>query len=58
MVVLLSVSTGPTPLYTLEKLNHKINTRYDEINPVVSLDGGTIYFTRVGHPSFDKTIKG
>jgi outer membrane protein OmpA-like peptidoglycan-associated protein len=49
--------SGPEPLYTLEKLNSKINTKYDEINPVVSLDGKTIYFTRVGHPSFDKTLK-
>lgn len=53
----MALSTGPTPLYTLEKLNNKINTRYDEINPVVSLDGSTIYFTRVGHPNFDKTLK-
>ncbi len=48
---------GPEPLYNLEKLNSRINTQYDEINPVVSLDGQTIYFTRVGHPSFDKTLK-
>lgn len=50
-------TSGPEPLYTLEKLNTRINTKYDEINPVVSLDGETIYFTRVGHPSFDKTLK-
>ncbi len=41
----------------IEKLNPRINTQYDEINPVVSLDGQTMYFTRVGHPSFDKTLK-
>ena len=56
-VVIAVFITGPEPLYTLEKLNRKINTKYDEINPVVSLDGKTIYFTRVGHPSFDKTLK-
>lgn len=49
--------SGPEPLYTIEKLNQKINTKYDEINPVVSIDGKTIYFTRVGHPAFDKTLK-
>ncbi|MBK8502334.1 MAG: PD40 domain-containing protein [Saprospiraceae bacterium] len=55
--VFITLVPGPEPLYTLEKLNGKINTKYDEINPVVSLDGQTIYFTRVGHPSFDKTLK-
>ncbi len=50
------VDPGPGPMYTVEKLNNQINTRYDEINPVISLDGKTIYFTRVGHPSFDKTL--
>lgn len=57
LVVFFGLLPGPEPMYTLEKLNNKINTRYDEINPVVSLDGKTIYFTRVGHPSFDKTLK-
>ncbi|MCB0685808.1 MAG: OmpA family protein [Saprospiraceae bacterium] len=54
---LLMYTSGPDPMYTLEKLSSRINTKYDEINPVVSLDGETIYFTRVGHPSFDKTLK-
>ncbi|MCB0669173.1 MAG: OmpA family protein [Saprospiraceae bacterium] len=54
---LCSSDPGPEPMYTLEKLTSRINTKYDEINPVVSLDGETLYFTRVGHPSFDKTLK-
>jgi len=42
---------------TLEKLNTRINTdAYDETNPVVSKDGLTIYFTRVGHPDFNRTL--
>ena len=42
---------------TLEKLNAEINSAlYDEIAPIVSYDGQTIYFTRVGHPDFDKTL--
>jgi hypothetical protein len=40
--VFITLVPGPEPLYTLEKLNGKINTKYDEINPVVSLDGQTI----------------
>ncbi len=57
IALIVAASNGPEPMYTLEKLNSKINTQYDEINPVVSLDGKTIYFTRVGHPEFDKTLK-
>jgi outer membrane protein OmpA-like peptidoglycan-associated protein len=41
----------------LEKLNDRINTRqYDEISPVLSKDGHTLYFTRVGSPDFDKNM--
>ncbi len=50
-------STNPDPVYVLEKLNPQINTVYDEINPVISIDGKTMYFTRVGHPAFEKTLK-
>jgi len=42
----------------LEKLPAEINSSlYDEIAPIVSYDGQTIYFTRVGHPDFDKTLE-
>ena len=51
------LSVSPEPVYVLEKLNPRINTVYDEINPVISLDGKTMYFTRVGHPAFEKTLK-
>ena len=43
---------------TLEALPEAINSPlYDEIAPVVSHDGQTIYFTRVGHPDFNKTLE-
>jgi len=43
---------------TLEKLPAEINSsQYDEIAPIVTYDGQTIYFTRVGHPDFDKTLE-
>ncbi len=43
--------------YKLEKLSDVINTdKYDEIAPVCAVDGHTLYFTRVGHPDFDKTL--
>lgn len=44
--------------YIVERLNTKINTEeYDEIAPVVSLDGKKMFFTRVAYPTFEKTIK-
>lgn len=43
--------------YEVEKLNSGINSNvYDEITPVVSLDGNTLYFTRVGYPDFVKSL--
>ncbi|MCB0643085.1 MAG: OmpA family protein [Phaeodactylibacter sp.] len=37
----------------LEKLNNEINTTtFDEIAPVLSVDGHTLYFTRVGSPDY------
>ena len=42
----------------LEKLPETINSPlYDEIAPIVSHDGQTMYFTRVGYPEFDKTLE-
>lgn len=42
----------------LEKMSAEINSAmYDEISPIVSYNGQTIYFTRVGHPDFDKTLE-
>ena len=44
--------------YIVERLNTKVNTEdYDEISPVVSLDGKTMYFTRVAYPTFERSIK-
>lgn len=41
----------------IEKLSSRINSaNYDETNPVVSRDGSTLYFTRVGHPGFKRTL--
>jgi len=43
--------------YEVEKLNTGINSNgYDEITPVASLDGNTLYFTRVGYPDYIKSL--
>lgn len=48
---------GQKKEYVLEKLHYSINTpAYDEISPVVSLDGKTIYFTRVAYPEYVRTL--
>jgi len=43
--------------FELEKLPAFINTPdYDEIAPVSAFDGHSMYFTRVGHPDFNRTL--
>ncbi len=43
--------------YIVEKLHDKINTReFDEITPVISVDGQTLFFTRAGSSDFNKTL--
>ncbi|MDH5719351.1 MAG: OmpA family protein [Spirochaetia bacterium] len=37
-------------LNTLESLGENINSEYDEIAPIYSSDGSTLYFCRGGHP--------
>ena len=41
------------PMFQLEKLPDFINSAYDEITPVPSRDGNTLYFTRVAYPEFN-----
>ncbi len=57
ILVLFSSFLAPCQTIVVEKLPPEINTpEYDEITPVISRDGKTIYFTRVGSPDFEKTI--
>ncbi|MBK7938828.1 MAG: OmpA family protein [Lewinellaceae bacterium] len=42
--------------FQLDKLPPFINSSFDEITPVPSRDGQTLYFTRVGFPEFDHTL--
>lgn len=42
--------------FVLEKLPGFVNSGYDEITPVPSRDGKTLFFTRVGYPVFDHTL--
>ncbi len=42
--------------FQLEKLPEFINSAFDEITPVPSRDGQSLYFTRVGFPDFNRTL--
>jgi OmpA-OmpF porin, OOP family len=42
--------------FTAEKLKGGINSEYDEISPVIDIQGKTLYFTRMGYPEFNKTL--
>ena len=58
LIILFSSFAINAQIFKVEPLNNGINTSdYDEISPVVSIDGKTLYFTRVGHPTFDRTLK-
>lgn len=53
----LTTSIFAQKLFELEKLNSNINSdNYDEIAPVLSRDGRTLFFTRVGYPNFNPTL--
>lgn len=43
-------------LFKIEKLPEFINSAYDEITPVPSRDGNTLYFTRVAYPEFNRYL--
>ncbi|MGB2848772.1 MAG: OmpA family protein [Saprospiraceae bacterium] len=46
-----------TAQYKIEKLGPEINSdQYDEISPVVTRNGRTLYFTRIGTPEFNRTL--
>lgn len=42
--------------FLLEKLPSHINSEFDEITPVTSRDGKTLFFTRTGFPDFTRNL--
>ena len=48
---------GSAQQFEVSKLNNQINSKqYDEISPVISIDGKTLFFTRIGSPDFEHTL--
>ena len=57
LVYFLSASLfSQAPKFIIEKLGEDINSNYDEISPVLDIEGKTLYFTRAGSPEFDRTL--
>lgn len=48
--------SGMSQKFVVEKLGDDLNSEYDEISPVVDIQGKTLYFTRVGYPDYNKTL--
>lgn len=48
---ILTLLGNPAISQELQKLGSSINTEYNEIHPVISPDGESLYFVRVSHPS-------
>ncbi|WP_080237634.1 OmpA family protein [Spirosoma rigui] len=42
----------------LENLGNQVNSEYNEINPMISPDGRTLYFARISHPNNTHGDKG
>jgi OOP family OmpA-OmpF porin len=56
LMVTFSVSFGAYA--QLENLGKTVNSEYNEISPIISPDGKTIYFSRVSHPQNTRGPKG
>ncbi len=56
LFILLVLGQGFSQKFVVEKLGDGLNSEYDEISPVVDIQGKTLYFTRVGYPEYNKTL--
>ena len=54
--LIFGVKTSSAQEFLLEKLPPSINSSSDEITPVPTRDGQTLFFTRVGFPDFSKNL--
>ncbi|GAB4036254.1 OmpA family protein [Spirosoma jeollabukense] len=49
---------SPEPPPAVENLGNLVNSEYNEINPMISPDGKTLYFARISHPNNTHGTKG
>lgn len=50
LACLSSLAQEISPRYELVKMNDNVNTRYNEVSPVISPDGKSLYFFVSNHP--------
>jgi len=50
LISLITSAQEISPRYELVKMNDNVNTRYNEVSPVVSPDGKSLYFVVADHP--------
>lgn len=50
LACLISFAQEISPRYELVKMNDNVNTRYNEVSPVISPDGKSLYFVVADHP--------
>jgi len=50
LVSLITFAQEISPRYELVKMNDNVNTRYNEVSPVISPDGKSLYFFVSNHP--------
>jgi outer membrane protein OmpA-like peptidoglycan-associated protein len=48
--MLVSISLKAQDNFTPQRLEQAVNTEYSELNPLISPDGKTLYFSRLNHP--------
>jgi OmpA-OmpF porin, OOP family len=58
LLLAVTVATTLSANAQLEDLGTSVNTEYNEISPIISPDGKTIYFSRVSHPQNTHGPKG
>ena len=48
--LILAATASAQSSFTPQNLGKTVNSEYSEINPVISVDGKTLYFSRANHP--------
>ena len=48
--LILTATASAQSTFTPQNLGKTVNSEYSEINPIISIDGKTLYFSRANHP--------
>jgi outer membrane protein OmpA-like peptidoglycan-associated protein len=56
LLLFLYINLANAQDFIVEKLASPVNTNFNEITPVISRDGTTLFFTRIGSPDYNRTL--